>query len=104
MTAAHCPPLGDWSLPSNHAVIATGLALALPRAWRWALATVSVVLVARVAAGVHYPHDVLTGALLAVLFVAAAVALLDTPVRHLTTAVLTNPLVARLLGRTSRVP
>ncbi|WP_224283284.1 phosphatase PAP2 family protein, partial [Streptomyces sp. LS1784] len=63
---AECPPPGDWSFPSNHATLAvalaTGLVLLRPR---WALLVIPVggaTAALRVAAGVHYPHDVLAGA------------------------------------------
>jgi undecaprenyl-diphosphatase len=74
--AAACPPLGDYSFPSNHAVLAGAAAMAV-----WALdrrlgvvAAVNAVVIAaaRVYIGVHYPHDVvaglLVGALIAWLF------------------------------------
>ncbi len=32
-TIATCPPVGDWSLPSNHATIAAGLATEPGRPW-----------------------------------------------------------------------
>ncbi|MGH3376746.1 MAG: phosphatase PAP2 family protein, partial [Actinoallomurus sp.] len=59
--AVTCPPLGDYSFPSNHAVLAGAAAMAV-----WALdrrlgvvAAVNAVLIAvsRVYIGVHYPHD-----------------------------------------------
>lgn len=65
---AECPPPGDWSFPSNHATLAvalaTGLVLLRPR---WGLMVVPVgglTAALRVAAGVHYPHDVVAGAVL----------------------------------------
>lgn len=77
---AHCPAPGDWSYPSNHAVIAVGLAvaclLAVRRAVRLVVPLAAVVAVARVAEGVHYPHDVAGSVLLAGAVVFAAVALL----------------------------
>ncbi|GAB1691844.1 phosphatase PAP2 family protein [Krasilnikovia sp. M28-CT-15] len=74
-----CPPVGDWSFPSNHATVAGALAAGLlVLAPRWAiLAAPLAVLVAasRVVGGVHYPHDVLAGLLLgATVTVAALVA------------------------------
>ncbi|MER6140930.1 phosphatase PAP2 family protein [Streptomyces sparsogenes] len=70
-----CPGAGDWSFPSNHATLAVGLAVGLavllPRLAALALPLGAVVAVARVAAGVHYPHDVLAGAALGAAVVAA---------------------------------
>jgi undecaprenyl-diphosphatase len=64
---AACPPLGDYSFPSNHAVLAGAAAMAV-----WALdrrlgvvALVNALVIAsfRVYIGVHYPHDVVVGLL-----------------------------------------
>lgn len=66
-----CPAPGDWSFPSNHTVIAVGLATAIVLAtervltsWQRGLviALAALVGLARVVQGVHYPHDVLAGA------------------------------------------
>lgn len=81
----HCPGAGDWSLPSNHAAIAaalaTALALASPR-WRWHGFGLAVTVAAsRVALGVHYPHDVLTGLLLGSGVVVATAIVLERPAR-----------------------
>ncbi|MES4901377.1 MULTISPECIES: phosphatase PAP2 family protein [unclassified Streptomyces] len=74
---ADCPAVGDWSFPSNHATLAAGLAVGLavlrPRLAAVALPLGAAVAVARVAAGVHYPHDVLAGAALGAAVVTAAV-------------------------------
>ena len=98
-----CPPPGDWSLPSNHAVIAAGLAtalvLAVPRWWLWLVPVAAAVLVTRVALGVHYPHDVLTGALLAVGVVTGSVLLLDGPAGRAVAAVAAHPRLGRVLRR-----
>lgn len=64
--ASACPPLDNWSFPSNHTVIAfalaVGLATTMPRlAWS-ALPLAVIAGSARVFAGDHYPHDVLAGA------------------------------------------
>ncbi|QKT14287.1 undecaprenyl-diphosphatase [Rhodococcus sp. AG1013] len=67
-----CPAAGDWSFPSNHTVIAVGLATAIVLASERALSSLQRGLVialaaliglARVLQGVHYPHDVLAGAI-----------------------------------------
>ncbi|MET8906251.1 phosphatase PAP2 family protein [Micromonospora sp. NPDC004551] len=71
IVAGHCPPVGDWSFPSNHATIAGALAattLLLHR--RIGLVAVPLAVLAAVSrtfVGVHYPHDVAAGLLLGVL-------------------------------------
>ncbi|MFI5533179.1 phosphatase PAP2 family protein [Kitasatospora sp. NPDC051853] len=78
-TLEACPPPGDWSFPSSHTVIAFASAAALWSVWRGLgrLCLVAALLMAasRVWVGVHYPHDVLAGAL-AGLLLAAPLALL----------------------------
>ncbi|PBC77273.1 undecaprenyl-diphosphatase [Streptomyces sp. TLI_235] len=70
-TLEGCPAAGDWSFPSNHTVIAFAAAAALWTANRrlGALALIAAALmgVSRVWVGVHYPHDVLAGALVGLL-------------------------------------
>ncbi|GGZ65104.1 phosphatase PAP2 family protein [Streptomyces subrutilus] len=65
LTLEACPPLGDWSLPSNHAAVAAAAATALWAVDRRiaALAVPAALLMAasRVWVGAHYPHDVLLG-------------------------------------------
>jgi undecaprenyl-diphosphatase len=86
---AHCPAMGDWSFPSNHATLAAGIgvgiALLRPRLAAIALPLAAGVALARVAAGVHYPHDVVAGAVLGATLVTALL-------------LIANPLVARGLG------
>ncbi|MGW6600987.1 phosphatase PAP2 family protein [Streptomyces sp. NPDC055036] len=60
-----CPPVGDWSFPSNHATIAGAAAITLVLA-RPVLACLTVPMAllmafSRVFVGVHYPHDVAVG-------------------------------------------
>lgn len=80
---AACPAADDWSLPSNHATIATALAVALvfaiPRTAWWAVPLAMVVGAARVVIGVHAPHDVATGALLAAVVVTTTTLALQRP-------------------------
>lgn len=75
-TVLGCPPHGDWSWPSNHATIAAALAtaclLVAPRLWPLVVPAAAAVAVARVAGGVHYPHDVLAGAAVGVAVTTAA--------------------------------
>lgn len=75
-------PSGDPSFPSDHATAAFAIAVALllrNRRIGWvAIAMATVVSVSRVAVGVHYPSDVLGGAMLGAL---AALALWIPPVR-----------------------
>lgn len=72
---AECPAVGDWSFPSNHATLAAGLAVGLamsrPRLAVATLPLAALAAVLRVVAGVHYPHDVLAGAILGAAVVAA---------------------------------
>ncbi|WP_457031370.1 phosphatase PAP2 family protein [Kitasatospora sp. P5_F3] len=71
ITLEACPVPGDWSFPSNHAVIAFATATALWFAWRTLglVCGVAALLMAasRVWIGVHYPHDVVAGALVGIL-------------------------------------
>ncbi|MEV7773216.1 phosphatase PAP2 family protein [Kitasatospora sp. NPDC086791] len=66
-----CPVSGDWSFPSNHAVIAFAAAAALwfvDRRLGWVAGLFAVLMAAsRVWVGVHYPHDVAVGALVGLL-------------------------------------
>ncbi|MFJ8000281.1 phosphatase PAP2 family protein [Streptomyces sp. NPDC096310] len=60
-----CPPVGDWSFPSNHSTIAGAAAITLVLA-RPVLAYLTVPMAllmafSRVFVGVHYPHDVAVG-------------------------------------------
>ncbi|WP_323095925.1 phosphatase PAP2 family protein [Intrasporangium sp. YIM S08009] len=70
---AACPPPGDYSWPSNHAVIAASLATAVvvlaPTWWRFAAPVALAVGVSRVVTGAHYWHDVVTGVAVGVLVV-----------------------------------
>ncbi|MCT4354498.1 phosphatase PAP2 family protein [Streptomyces sp. Je 1-79] len=63
-----CPPIGDWSFPSNHAAIAGAAAIALALSWRgivWLTLPMALLMAAsRVFVGVHYPHDVTVGLVL----------------------------------------
>lgn len=74
--ATECPLVGNFSYPSNHTVIAfglaTGLAFALPGLAYLAYPLAIVEGVSRVIAGHHYPHDVLAGATLGMLGVLGA--------------------------------
>lgn len=80
---AECPEPGDWAFPSNHATLAAGLAVGLAMLWpRLAAITLPLAGTAallRVLVGVHYPHDVLAGALLGGAVVAAALLALMSP-------------------------
>lgn len=90
VTLEACPPLGDWSFPSNHAAIAGAAAAALwvtdRRLAAIALPAALLMAFSRVWVGAHYPHDAVTG-----LVVGAVVAWLLTR-----TARRATPLVQRL--------
>lgn len=87
VSLAACPPVGDWSFPSNHSTIAGAAAIALALAWRKiAFLTIPLALFAafsRVFVGVHYPHDVAVGLLLGGLVSALVVLALARPARAL---------------------
>ncbi|MFF4182476.1 phosphatase PAP2 family protein [Streptomyces sp. NPDC001691] len=78
LTVEACPPLGDWSFPSNHAAIAAAAAVAILLTDRalGAVAVPAALLMgaSRVWIGAHYPHDVVIG-----LLVGAAVAVVLVP-------------------------
>ncbi|MGW8380626.1 phosphatase PAP2 family protein [Streptomyces sp. ODS28] len=80
-TVEACPPHGDWSFPSNHAALAVSAAVALwfvsRRLGAMALVAAVAMAASRVWVGVHYPHDVLAGAV-----VGALVALLLASLTH----------------------
>lgn len=65
-TGGSCPDISNFSYPSNHTVIAFGLAMGLAFAITWLSYLVFPVAIleaiSRVLAGHHYPHDVLVGA------------------------------------------
>ncbi|MGC9665638.1 phosphatase PAP2 family protein [Planosporangium sp. 12N6] len=90
---AGCPPVGDWSFPSNHATIAGALAAGLvvlsPRLAVPAVPLAVTVALLRVVAGVHYPHDVAAGLLLGGTVGASLV-------------VAATPAASRLLARAAR--
>ncbi|CAM2837139.1 Phosphatase PAP2 family protein [Prescottella defluvii] len=80
-----CPAVGDWSFPSNHTVIAVGIATAIVLASDRVLSSLQRGLVialagligaARVLQGVHYPHDVLAGVILGSTVTVAVVVML----------------------------
>ncbi|MEV0806485.1 phosphatase PAP2 family protein [Micromonospora sp. NPDC050200] len=87
VVAGHCPPVGDWSFPSNHATIAGALAAAtLLLSRRLGLVAVPLALFAalsRVFVGVHYPHDVAAGLLLGALVTLTGTPLAARPAAEL---------------------
>ncbi len=84
-TALSCPGVGDWSWPSNHSVVAAAFAtaciIAVPRTAWLAVPLAVLVAVARLAAGVHYLHDVAAGLALGTAVVVAVVLLLRRATR-----------------------
>jgi undecaprenyl-diphosphatase len=101
---ASCPPVGDWSPPSNHATLAAVLAAALvwsaPRLWPLALALASVVAASRAGLGGHYPHDVVDGLVLGALVASALVLLLRRLATRWVTAAAGVPVLEAVLGAT----
>lgn len=89
---AACPEPGDWSFPSNHATLAAALAVGLAvRRPRLAAVTLPLAVAAallRVLVGVHYPHDVIAGAVLGGAVVTAAIVVLLHPAGLLASALL----------------
>lgn len=73
---ATCPPPGDWAFPSNHATLAaalaTGLILLRPRLAVLALPLAVATAALRVVVGLHYPHDIVAGAVLGATVTSAA--------------------------------
>ncbi|TDU25339.1 phosphatase PAP2 family protein [Arthrobacter sp. JUb115] len=73
VTALACPEAGDWSWPSNHSVVAAGVAaactLALPKLAMNAIPAVLLIALSRVGVGAHFVHDVFSGAALGILVV-----------------------------------
>lgn len=74
-----CPPLENWSYPSNHTVIAvavaTSLVVAVPRVAWAAVPLTLITAVSRVVAGHHFPHDVAAGATVGAIIVLIVVVL-----------------------------
>ncbi|TQS23784.1 phosphatase PAP2 family protein [Microbispora sp. KK1-11] len=107
VTVAHCPPYGDWSLPSNHATFAAAAAVALVALWR-GMAVVAPVLAlleafSRVFVGVHYPHDVAAGLLFGALIAPLVLLALRNPATALVSAMRRRPALAAVLT-TARPP
>lgn len=86
-TALVCPGVGDWSWPSNHSVVAAAFAaaciIAVPRTAWLAVPVALLVALARLAAGVHYLHDVGSGLALGTAVVAVGTVLLRPVIARL---------------------
>ncbi|WP_406393737.1 phosphatase PAP2 family protein [Streptomyces sp. NBC_00887] len=78
-----CPEPGDWSFPSNHAVIAAASAMTLLLTWRLVgllvLPLAVLIALSRVYVGVHYLHDVAAGLLLGALVAPLLLGILAVP-------------------------
>lgn len=92
---AECPAPGDWSFPSNHATLAAGLAVGLavlrPRLAAVTLPLAGAAALLRVTVGVHYPHDVIAGAVLAAAVVVPVLLAFTPPVTRLVSPLLGRP-------------
>ncbi|MFF3867154.1 phosphatase PAP2 family protein [Micromonospora sp. NPDC001898] len=84
IVAGQCPPVGDWSFPSNHSTIAGALAAVIlllsPRLAWYAVPLAVLAAFSRTFVGVHYPHDVAAGLLLGALVATVGTPLLARPV------------------------
>lgn len=84
-TKVACPAVGDWSWPSNHSLVAAALAtaciIAVPRTAWFAVPAALLAGLARLAAGVHYLHDVASGLALGTAVVVVVVLLLRRAIR-----------------------
>lgn len=95
-------PSGDPSFPSDHAAAAVAIALATfvytRRAGVILLAGAALVMVSRVAVGLHYPSDVVGGAVVGAVASLVVTKLLHRPVEYVAEAAgrLTDPLLARV--------
>ncbi|NJC54995.1 phosphatase PAP2 family protein [Brevibacterium marinum] len=90
-----CPPVENWSYPSNHTVIAvavaTSLVVAVPRMAWVAVPLTLITAVSRVVAGHHFPHDVAAGATVGAMIVLIVV-VLAAPLADAVTVTLWNRL------------
>jgi membrane-associated phospholipid phosphatase len=97
-TLLTCPPAGDYSFPSNHAVMAGAVAVALVLVNRrlGLIATIAALVMAasRVWTGQHYPHDVAAGLALGAVIAGAGYLLLRAPLSRLTEVIATTRLHA----------
>lgn len=80
MPSPDCPPLDDWSFPSNHSVIAFGLALAVivgsRRLWIAAVPLALITATGRVLSHEHFVHDVVVGGLVGIIVASLTVLVL----------------------------
>jgi membrane-associated phospholipid phosphatase len=80
-TVLSCPEAGSWAWPSNHSTLAAAFAVAcafaLPKLGWFTVPLAVAAAFSRVAAGVHYVHDVATGLALGLAVVVLVAILLD---------------------------
>ena len=107
-TVSECPEYGDWSLPSNHSVLAASAAIALLIAWRRLTAVVCLLALlegfSRVFVGSHYPHDVLLGFALGAIVAAVLVLLGMGPMTRAVDHLRRRPALRPVLGESSPEP
>ncbi|MEJ6550910.1 phosphatase PAP2 family protein [Corynebacterium sp. USCH3] len=80
-TVLTCPEAGSWAWPSNHSTIAAAFAVAcavaLPKLGWFTVPLAVAAAFSRVAAGVHYVHDVASGLAVGLVVVVVVVTVLD---------------------------
>ena len=107
-TVSECPEYGDWSLPSNHSVLAASAAIALLIAWRRLTAVVCLLAqlegFSRVFVGSHYPHDVLLGFALGAIVAAVLVLVGMGPMTRAVDQLRRRPALRPVLGESSVEP
>lgn len=107
-TVSECPEYGDWSLPSNHSVLAASAAIALLIAWRRLTAVVCLLALlegfSRVFVGSHYPHDVLLGFALGAIVAAVLVLVGMGPMTRAVDHLRRRPALRPVLGESATEP
>ncbi|WP_283138940.1 phosphatase PAP2 family protein [Rhizohabitans arisaemae] len=102
VTVAECPPMEDWTFPSNHATVAGAAAMGIFFFWRAMSVPAFFIAVStafsRVFIGVHYPHDVIVGFLIGCVVVSAVILMFEVRATRLVERLRPVPLLAPLLS------